>query len=289
MKKWDGKTKGSLMGYKFFIFCINFLGINISYLFCYFVSYYYYMFSSKNREALIQFYTVGLSKSKGEAKKLAIKNFYNFGQSLIDRIAMFTKRKAVYTHTFNNEQVLRELNEKNKGAILISAHLGNWEIAGNLIHERITNTINIVMLDAEVEKVKSFIELKTGGANYNLIPIKDDMSHLILIHRALKHNEFIAIHADRCSEDGKTMDLDFLDSNTKFPAGPFILAEKFKVPVVFVYAVKGGKTHYDLFATDPIQEGTSADLIAKSYVDNLGEMTRKYPTQWFNFYKYYAS
>jgi len=247
------------------------------------------MFSSKNREALIQFYTVGLSKSKGEAKKLAIKNFYNFGQSLIDRIAMFTKRKAVYTHTFNNEQVLRELNEKNKGAILISAHLGNWEIAGNLIHERITNTINIVMLDAEVEKVKSFIELKTGGANYNLIPIKDDMSHLILIHRALKHNEFIAIHADRCSEDGKTMDLDFLDSNTKFPAGPFILAEKFKVPVVFVYAVKGGKTHYDLFATDPIQEGTSADLIAKSYVDNLGEMTRKYPTQWFNFYKYYAS
>ena len=86
----------------------------------------------------------------------------------------------------------------------------------------------------------------------------------------------------------KTFELDFLDNKTNFPAGPFILAEKFNVPVVFVYAVKGAKTHYDLFATDPLEKGTSADLIAKSYVESLGEMTRKYPTQWFNFYKYYA-
>ena len=288
MKKWDGKTKGSVRGYKFFIFCITFLGLKVSYFFCFFVSYYYILFATKQRNGLIQFYCVGLGKTKKEAKQLAIKNFYIFGQTLIDRIAMFTRRKVKFTHTFNNEKVLRELNEENKGGILLSGHIGNWEIAGNLIHDRISSTINIVMLDTEVEKVKSFLELKTGGPRYSLIPIKDDMSHLILIHRALKRNEFIAIHADRISDDAKSIELDFLQSKAKFPLGPFLLAEKLKVPVSFVFAVKGTKTHYELFATDPIRGQKSAEYIAKLYVKQLETMIKKYPTQWFNFYKYYA-
>ena len=76
---------------------------------------------------------------------------------------MMSSKKKAFTYTFNNEKVLREMSNNQKGGILISAHLGNWENAGNLIHQRITSTINIVMLDAEVKKIKSFLELKTGG------------------------------------------------------------------------------------------------------------------------------
>lgn len=288
MEKWDGKTKGSLWGYKFFIFIIKTFGIRVSYFFCYFVSFYYILFAKTQKEALIQFYTVGFGYSEKEAQKLAFKNFYNFGQTLIDRVAMLTNKQKAFTHTFNNEKVLRELNEQNKGGILISGHVGNWENAGNLIHDRITSKINIVMMDAEVAKVKSFMEMKTGGSNYNIIPIKDDMSHLILIHRALKRNELIALHADRVSLGSKNIELNFLNSKTKFPIGPFILAQKFKVPITFVYAAKASSFHYDLYATDPIENMESENDIAQAYVSHLETMVKKYPTQWFNFYKYYA-
>ena len=288
MEKWDGKTKGSLWGYKFFIFIIRTFGIRVSYFFCYFVSFYYILFAKTQKEALIQFYTVGLGNSRKEAKKLAFTNFYNFGQTLIDRVAMLTNKQSKFTHTFNNEKVLRELNDNKKGGILISGHVGNWENAGNLIHDRITSKINIVMLDAEVEKVKSFMEMKTGGSNYNIIPIKDDMSHLILIHRALKRCEFVALHADRISPGSKNVELDFLNSKAEFPIGPFILAQKFKAPITFVYAAKANKFHYDLYATDPLENVTSEMEVAEAYVKQLEKMVKKYPTQWFNFYKYYA-
>jgi predicted LPLAT superfamily acyltransferase len=288
MEKWDGKTKGSLLGYKFFIFCIRTFGLNVSYFFCYFVSAYFVLFSKKQRNGLKQFYTVGFKYSKKKTRKIIFKNFYNFGQTLIDRIAMQTSKRKAFTHTFNNEKILREMHENQKGGILISGHLGNWENAGNLIHERITSTINIVMLDAEVQKIKQFLEQKTGGPKYNLIPIKDDMSHLILMHQALRRNEFIAIHADRVTDQGKHIELDFLDGKAKFPAGPFIMAHKFKVPITFVYAVKGSKFHYDLFATDPITESNSEIEIAEKYVKHLESMVRKYPAQWFNFYNYYV-
>ena len=288
MKKWDGKTKGSLWGYKFFVFCINFLGLRIAYFFCYFVAYYYILFASKQREGLIQFYMIGFCYSRKKAKKLAFQNFYMFGQTLIDRIAMFTKREDKFTYTFNNEKVIKNITAENKGGILISGHLGNWEIAGNLIHDRITSAINILMLDAEVEKIKQFLEMKTGGVSYNVIPIKDDMSHLILMHQALKRNELIVINADRTTPGSKYLEMEFLASKAKFPLGPFVLAEKFKVSVTFVYAVKGTNTHYELFATDPLIGTSKADEVAQLYTQHLASMVKKYPTQWFNFYNYYA-
>lgn len=288
MEKWDGKTKGSLWGYKFFIFCIRVLGLNFSYFFCYIVSAYYVWFSKKQRNGLIQFYTIAFNYTKKEARKLTYRTFYNFGQTLIDRIAMQSSKRNSFTHTFNNEKVLREMHKNEQGGILISGHVGNWENAGNLIHQRITSTINIIMLDAEVQKVKDYMQQKTGGPKYNLIPIKNDMSHLILMHQALRRNELIAIHADRISEQGKSIELDFLGGKAKFPAGPFIMAHKFKVPITFVYAVKGSKFHYDLFATDPITESKSEIEVAEKYVKHLETMVRKYPTQWFNFYNYYA-
>ena len=287
-KKWDGKTKGSLWGYKFFVFCIRFFGLSVAYFCCYFVSIYVVFFSKKASEGLRQFYSKGLGYTSSQTRKAIFSNFYNFGQTLIDRIALATKKRKAFTYTFNNEKVLREMNTNQKGGILISGHVGNWENAGNLIRERITNAINIVMLDAEVEKIKSYLSEQTGGNKFNLIPIKNDMSHLILIHQALKRNELIAIHADRTSENSKNHTFPFLNGTADFPLGPFILAHKFKAPVTFVYAAKASKYHYELYATDPITDSESEIEIGKKYVSHLESMVRKYPTQWFNFYKYYA-
>ena len=39
---------------------------------------------------------------------------------------MMSSKKKAFTYTFNNEKVLREMSNNQKGGILISAHLGNW-------------------------------------------------------------------------------------------------------------------------------------------------------------------
>ena len=67
------------------------------------------------------------------------------------------------------------------------------------------------------------------------------------------------------------------------------LSSKFKVPITFVFAVKGKGTHYNLCATTPVSDYNSPEEIAESYVKKLEEMVISHPTQWFNFYDYYAS
>lgn len=290
-EKWDGKTKGSLWGYRFFVFCIRFLGVRISYFFCFWVAGYFVLFTRTQRRGLMQFYQQGFQFSKGKSYRFAAGNFYRFGQIIIDRIALKTPRKRIYTHSFNNERVLVEMHKNGKGGFLFSGHVGNWENAGNLIGERITSKINILMLDEEVEKIKKYVEQSTEASRYNLIPLKEDLSHLVLIHRALKRNELIALHADRTLPGQKTYTFPFLGVPAEFPAGPFIMAHKFKVPITFVFAIKRGSTHFELSSTDPITAGTevgSPEEIAERYVHRLEEMVRMAPKQWFNFYDYYA-
>ena len=47
MSEWDGKSKGSLLGYKIFVFCIRNFGIRVSYGVLYFVAAYYFLFLKK--------------------------------------------------------------------------------------------------------------------------------------------------------------------------------------------------------------------------------------------------
>ena len=289
MEKWNGKSKGFLFGYKFFVFCVNKFGVIAPYFFSYFVALFYFLFLKDQRRGLVQFYYLGLRFSKLKSFIYSFINFSNFGKTLIDRIALLSNRKNIFSYTFNNEKVLLDMKKMNKGGILLSGHLGNWENAGNLINMRITSKINVLVVDAEHEKIKKYLISKTGGPDFNIIPIKDDFSHLILINKALKLNEFIAIHADRSLKDSKCFEIPFFNRSAKFPMGPFILAEKFNVPITFVYGLKKNNFHYDLYASELLPKNLNAKNIAEEYVSYMEKIILKYPTQWFNFYKFYAS
>jgi len=287
MSRWDGKTKGSLTGYKIFLFFINTLGLGFAYGLLRVVTYYYYLFAAKPKQALLDFYQNTLHISSSEARKMARRNFYIFGQTLVDRAAFLLGKDRQFSHVFENEQYLIDIRDAGKGGILLSAHVGNWETAGNLLKGRITPTINIVMLDAEVENIKKYMDLSTGGSRFKVIAIKDDLSHVISIRNALVNNEFVAIHADRYLEGAKYIEMDFLGRKARFPYGPFVIASKFNAPVTLVFAAKDGKYSYHLSATKPIEAKMKPEEIAKLYVEELERKVRAFPEQWFNYFNFF--
>jgi predicted LPLAT superfamily acyltransferase len=287
MNRWDGKTRGSLAGYKIFLFFLNFLGLGFAYRLLRVVTYYYFLFAAKPKQALLDFYQNTLHFTRDKALKLARRNFYIFGQTLVDRAAFLLGKGTGFSHVFENEQYLIDLRDGGKGGILLSAHVGNWETAGNLLEGRITPMINIVMLDAEVENIKKYMDMSTGGSRFKVIAIKNDLSHVISIRNALVNNEFVAIHADRYLEGAKFMELDFFGKKARFPYGPFLIASKFDAPVTFVFATKDGESSYHLSATLPITTKMKPEEIGKLYVAELERKVLAFPEQWFNYFKFF--
>ena len=287
MPSWTGKTKGGLLGYQIFVFILNFFGLAFAYFILRIVAFYYLLFSRKSFKVIFHYFRTKFKYNVFTAFRKTYQNHFIFGQTLIDKTVLFSGIKNNFTFHFDGEHHLRKMAEDKTGGILISAHMGNWDIAGNFLN-KIENNFNVVMYDEEHQKIKQYMDNVYKNKKVNIIGIKNDLSHIIKINLALGDKEFICIHGDRFIQGSKTFTKSFLGEDAEFPAGPFSIASKFRVPVAFVYAVKEGNYHYHLFCTPPkVYESGSAEEIIQDYITNLESMTRRYPEQWFNYFDFW--
>jgi len=142
------------------------------------------------------------------------------------------------------------------------------------------------LYDEEHNQIKDYLKGVAGEATVNIIPIKDDLSHIIAIKNALSAGELITMHGDRFREGNRTIEMEFLGMKAEFPIGPFLLATKFKVPVSFVFCVKESKYHYHLFAS-PGKMYTSIDDLAQDYKLGLEKKVWVYTLHWNNYYTFW--
>ena len=283
--KWSGQSKGSVLGYKIFVWVIKRLGVSTAYFLLRFVGLYYFIFSSKQKRDLISFYRVVFPDRPGSfISRLARRNFMIFGRTLIDRIAYLVGRGDRFKFESDDHHKLRKFVEAGQGAFLISAHFGNWSIAGSLLND-LDAKVNVVLFDNEYEKLKEYME-RTAKFQFNVIPIKNDFSHLIRINNAIRDGEFVCIHADRFLPGAKTLESTFFGKKVRLPQGPFQMASALKAPCVFTLAAKKGKFGYEFFASDP-SIGKDMAGNALEFCKFLETKVREFPEQWFNYYDFF--
>lgn len=286
MSNWSGKSRGNALGYWFFIFFMRNLGMGFTYAFLHFVVLYFFLFSWSSSKWIYDYYRNGLHYGVGKSIVGIYRSYYVFGQVIIDKVAMASGIKERFNLTHNGSQVIRDMIEHKTGGILISGHMGNWEIASHLMRNY-GGVVNVVMYDEEHQKIKKHIDETTGGRKFNVIPIKDDISHVFLISKALLNKELVCIHGDRFRDGMRTLEADFLGREAQFPYGPFAIASKFDVPKTFVYGFKTGTYDYSFYATPAIEGKLKPEILLTEYVDEMDKMVRKYPHQWFNFYNFW--
>src|SRR5436190_2198171 len=249
MPQWQGKSRGNKLGYSIFVYVVRILGVKPAYLLLRFVASYYFLFSWSTSRFIYDFFHNRLGHSAVRSVVKVYSNYYVFGQTLLDKIIVMAGIENKFTYDFDGEENLHQIVRNGKGGILISGHVGNWEAAGHLL-KRLNSRINVVMYDGEHQRIKSYMDEVTGGRNFNVIVIRDDMSHVYEIGEALQKNELICLHADRFLDGNKTETLPFLGRDARFPLGPFLLAATFRVPVAVVFAFKESSTHYHFFGSD---------------------------------------
>lgn len=291
MSLWQGKSKGNKAGYQIFVWILKNFGVTPAYFLLRFVVLYFFLFSTKSSRQIYSLYRHKLGYGRLSSIFKLYKNYYLLGQSIIDKVVVMSGIKNKFTYHFDGEENLSEIASLKKGGMLLSAHIGNWDIAGHFL-QRVESRINIIMFDGEQEKIKEYLASLEGKKAVNIIFIKNDLSHIYEISEAFKNNELVCMHADRFLEGNKTMTMDFLGKKARFPMGPFVLASRFKVPISYVFAVKENNLHYHLFAsklktyqyTD--KENVMQEMLAE-FAKEMEIKVKQYPEQWFNYYDFW--
>jgi predicted LPLAT superfamily acyltransferase len=293
--KWDGQSKAQVLGFKIFVFILNTFGLNPAYFLLRFVSFHYFLFSKPNKYIKEYFQKVH-GYSSFRARMAVYKNNFILGQTIIDKVAVMAGAKNPFKVFHKNGEMLDELTAIGKGGILVSAHIGNWEVAGQGLN-RLGTAFNVLMYSNEKEDVKQYMDGVMKEKKINIIAINEETkSHIIELHKAFTNNELVVMHGDRYREGAKTLTTHFFGRPAKFPAGPFIMAAKFGVPLCIVFAVKIDKHTYQFSTEKPIQvdrvrgeaqlEKVCKDLLER-YVIEVEKMVKAYPHQWFNYYDFW--
>lgn len=290
MASWKGKTRGGLLGYKIFVFILKYLGLRAAYLLLVFVSFYFVLFSPTSTKAIYSFFRLRLKKGRLHSFWGIYKTYFVFGQALIDRTAVLAGLGDRFTYDFDGEEHIREIAETREGGVLISAHAGNWSMAGNRLDKNMPDNarVNIVMMADEHKKIQAFLDNIQAKQTAKIIGIGDDFSHIIQMGIALRNGEFLCMHGDRYMHGADTIAVDFFGDKAHLPAGPFQLTVRMKVPYTVVYAFKESMSHYHFYSTPPLRNPKSVEEAAQYFATSMEEKIRQYPYQWYNFYDFWA-
>ena len=291
---WDGKSTGSAAGNRVFIQLVSRFGPLPAYFLLAFVSLSYALFDKKSAAVI---------RSLRDRLKLKTslfhlyRHFFSFGMSLIDRYAFLLGRQSFFTYESVREDVIEQAVGRGGGVILLGAHIGNWEIAGNLLSKRLSAPLSYVMLDAERPDMRKILKKALDSRATNIIPIGSDGLELMFsVREALRKNGIVCMHGDR-SIGTKGEKHNFLGEDVVFPVGPFAIGAATGAPIVPFMVTKTGLRKYVLKAYAPILfEGVTPQnhdkyifTAMERYVGILEQVVKEKPYEWFNFYDFWAT
>jgi predicted LPLAT superfamily acyltransferase len=294
--KWEGRTHGGSLGHKGLLFYFKYLNsppINfITYPVRALVVVFYMIFSRTGFNAIWFYFRKihGYSFSKSLLK--TYKNHYLFGQALLDRFTLFAGKGNKFRVTISGQEIFTDIINSDKAAIIASSHIGNFEIAGYLLHQT-DKKINSIVYQNENPVFQEYRKRALAENNAFQIPIGDDLGHIITINNILSKGEILTIPCDRLYTGNKFKTLNFMGKEARFPVGSYYLAAHFDIPVVTFFVIKE-KDHYKIFLNridrypaNNLTRNEKVDILVTNYVADLENILRKYPEQWYNYYKFW--
>jgi len=217
------------------------------------------------------------------------KNHCRFSEAVIDKFAMYAGKK--FDIDVEGYEHFLHLAEQPDGFVMLSAHVGNYEIAGYTLVAK-KKPINALVYFGEKQTVMQNREMMFASTNIRMISVKSDMSHLFEIDHILQNGETLSMPADRILGSPKAIEAEFLGAKARFPQGPFSVTAMRGLDVLAVNVMKTSWKHYRVYVTPLVydkgapRKAQTAEL-SRAYVGELERIVRLYPEQWYNYYAFW--
>ncbi len=276
--------------YRFAQFLVRWLPLDLAYRLGVCISDLQYIFSFRDRRAVRNNLKRILSNTD-HLSAMTREVFRNFGRYLVEFLKMdkmVDQDFMAHKVTVDGIEHLGQALQGRKGVILVTAHIGNWEI-GAVLLSKLGYALMIIALPHKERPVNDLFNHQREVHGITVVStnnaIRKCMEHL-------KNNKIIAIAADRDFTVKGGELTDFLGAKAMIPRGAAIFSHKTGAPILPTFLIRQEDKTFRLSILEPlpeliqredISEEEAVRDIMRQYLRVIEQEIRRYPTQWLLF------
>jgi Kdo2-lipid IVA lauroyltransferase/acyltransferase len=229
----------------------------------------------------------GHEKSEEEIRTIAKRTFQHLGMTAIEffRIPgmdLETFRERVTVEGLENVREL--LDNREKGALLLLSHLGNWELMG-LLSKVLGYPISVIARPVKKNPwVDQMVSEIRGAAGLEVI-FTEKASRKVI--HALSRKGLVGILIDQRAKRSEGIWVDFFGKKAPTTPSLAILAMRTGAPVIPVFMVRDGFKKHRVLIQRPLEIVKSGDIQrdvetnTQRINQTLESVVRRFPDQWF--------
>ena len=250
------------------------------------IAFFVYLLDFKHRERIIQHLLyANVCQNISEAKKITRENLRQFLYLGVEIV-----KAKQYINVENAREKVRLIisddtkkkffstdKEKNQNAIVLTAHYGNWELAGLLYVANSGIPLTSVMRDFDNSLIGDYFVKQRKEEQHNLCSKKNALRALL---KALRNNESACMLVDQHANRNEGVETLFFGKLARTHTSPAILHLKTGVPILLAVVKRIGRCKFEVYLADPISKTPSGDKekdiqeLAQNYTSTLEEMIK---------------
>ena len=289
------RKRGNRLGFWFFKATIRLFGLRGAYGLVHLVCLHYLFFDRQSVEATMAYIRRRFPGRGYMARILGVyRILVNQGKSLVDRYYLISGLGTFEYEVQGYDEIKRILKDSDKGLVLLTAHVGNWQVTMNSLG-RLDNTVRLLMRPEDNAAVKETLDVYPHGDKVKTISTASFMGGMIECAKALDNGELVSIMGDRIyGADWTTARI--LGAEARFPHAAFTLAAATERPVVVVLSGKISTKKYSVDLSHIIRTRYTSrkdrqkdiEKWVQEYATILEEYSGEYPYQWYLFHDIWA-
>ncbi|MDL2717228.1 MAG: lysophospholipid acyltransferase family protein [Acidobacteriota bacterium] len=249
-------------------------------------------FMRETLEGIRENFRVALGVPEREARRLARRLYFEYGRSVIDVWRLRSQAFAPKVTSFEADgAVLASVRKQGRGFLLVTGHVGNWEMGAVTLrgHGMTPAVVGQPELDPDVEAMRVGLRTRLGVES---IDIGSSMATAFRVRAAIEAERAVALLVDRAYPEDQVM-VSYFGRSTPFLRSPALLARFCRCAVLPGFFLRRPDGSYFNVWGEPITADESlspeedARRIMGRVAADLEAVVRAYPTQWFNFYRFW--
>lgn len=253
---------------------------------------FFFFFAAPARRAIVSNLAVILPGSSRAMNQLhAFRTLLQFAWT-ISEAAIYKLNKEEFAYEIVGGKWLEELGAA-PSAIVLTAHMGNYDLGAALFAEKFRREIRVVRAPEPdrqtAQHLAASLEQAGAGAVKVAYNTAGAMLSFDLLH-ALRAGEIVSIQGDRAEGDVAQISASLFGRKVRLPTGPFVLARAAGVPIYPLFIARSGHRSYQIIVREPFALVRTADSRDQDIGDGvarwcavLEEVIAESWDQWFAF------